>query len=134
MARINSHVDHLTIISSDYEKALVFYDAALSPLGIRRVMPKEDSCGFGIDRPFFWLGAPDEDHPATKNIHIALAASSKEEVENFHAAALKAGGTDHGAPGYRTRYHAGYYAAFVFDLDGNNIEVVYRDPSASETP
>jgi catechol 2,3-dioxygenase-like lactoylglutathione lyase family enzyme len=127
MSRILSPLDHLTITPSDYEKALLFYDAALAPLGIKRVVPKEHSCGYGVDRPFFWLRAPDEDHPASKNIHIALSAGSKEEVDAFYAAAIEAGGTDHGAPGYRIRYHAGYYAAFALDLDGNNIEVVYRE-------
>lgn len=127
MTNIKSPIDHLTITPSDYEKALIFYDLALAPLGITRVMPKKDSCGFGIDRPFFWLSAPDNKHAPSKGVHIAFSASSKEEVDTFHIIALKAGGIDHGAPGYRTKYHAGYYAAFVYDLDGNNIEVVYRD-------
>ena len=119
------------IIPSDYEKTLVFYDMALAPIGIKRVMPKDNSCGFGVERPFFWLGKSGEKNPLSKHIHIAFSATSKEEVDAFYTAAIKAGGTDNGAPGYRTRYHAGYYAAFVEDFDGNNIEVVYRDPSAS---
>ena len=126
--KILSPLDHLTIAPSEYEKALVFYDAALAPLGIKRVMLKKTSCGFGADHPFFWLGAPDEKHQPSKNIHIAFSAGSKEEVDAFYTEALKAGGTDHGTPGYRTKYHAGYYAAFVLDLDGNNVEVVYREP------
>lgn len=132
MTTIKSPLDHLTITPSDYEKALAFYDTTLAPLGIKCVMPKDDSCGFGIDRPFFWLGRPDEEYPPSNNIHIAFSAASRKEVDDFHSAALKAGGTDNGAPGYRTRYHAGYYASFVKDLDGNNIEVVYRDTEASE--
>ncbi len=128
MEKVLSPLDHLTITPSDYEKALIFYDAVLAPLSIKRLIPKDDSCGFGIDRPFFWLGAPDEEHLPTKNIHIAFSAGSKEEVVAFHATAIKAGGIDHGAPGYRTKYHTGYYAAFILDLDGNNIEALYREP------
>lgn len=127
MSKILSPLDHLTIIPSDYAKALEFYDTALAPLGIKRVMPKNDSCGFGVERPFFWLGAPDKDYPPSNHIHVALSASSKEEVDAFYTAAIKAGGTDNGSPGYRERYHSGYYAAFVRDLDGNNIEAVYRE-------
>src|SRR5947209_6274731 len=126
--KILSPLDHITLTPIDYEKSLIFYDAALAPLGIERIMPKEDSCGFGVERPFFWLGTPDEEHPPSKNIHIAFSVSSKNEVDAFYKAALEAGGVDHGAPGYRTKYHAGYYAAFILDLDGNNIEVLYRDP------
>src|SRR3989344_148821 len=125
MGRIFSPLYHITLTPHEYEKALLFYDSTLATLGIQRLMPKEDSCGFGIDRPFFWLGAPDGEHPPSKNVHISFSASSKEEVDAFYAAALQAGGKDNGAPGYRTTYHAGYYAAFVFDLDNNNIEVVY---------
>ncbi len=127
MNKILSPLDHLTITSSDYQKALTFYDIALAPLGIKRVMPKEDSCGFGTDRPFFWLGPPNNDYPPTEHVHIAFSAGSKEDVDAFYTAALKAGGTDNGAPGYRNQYHAGYYATFVRDLDGNNIEAVFRE-------
>ena len=127
MNKILIPIDHLTIIPNNYEKALTFYDTVLAPLGIKRLMQKNDSCGFGVDRPFFWLGAPDNKCPTTKNIHIAFSAISKEEVAAFHTAGLKAGGVDNGAPDYITQYHAGYYAAFILDLDGNNIEAVYRE-------
>ena len=127
MNKILIPIDHLTIIPNNYEKALAFYDTVLAPLGIKRLMQKNDSCGFGVDRPFFWLGAPDNKYATTKNIHIAFSAISKEEVAAFHTAGLKAGGTDNGAPDYITQYHAGYYAAFILDLDGNNIEAVYRE-------
>ncbi len=127
--KINTSFDHITLIPKNYEKALRFYDEALAPLGIKQVMPKSDSCGFGVDHPFFWLGAPDAEYPATTHVHVAFSAQSKEEVEKFYVAALKAGGTDNGSPDYQTQYHPGYFAAFVFDLDGNNIEAVYRDPN-----
>src|SRR5260370_4910555 len=126
--RIQTPFDHLSLTPSNFERALVFYDRALAPLGIRRVMPKETSCGFGIDHAFFWLETPNENHLPSKNVHVAFSAATKQEVDAFHAAALSAGGTDHGAPGYRPKYHAAYYAAFVLDLDGNNIEALYWDP------
>ncbi len=127
MTRIQSPLDHVTITPTDYEKSLAFYDKMLATLGMKRIIEKEDSCGFGIDRAFFWLGAPDEEYSPSKRVHVAFAASSKNEVNAFYSAALAAGATDHGAPGYRARYHANYYAAFVIDPDGHNIEAVYRE-------
>jgi catechol 2,3-dioxygenase-like lactoylglutathione lyase family enzyme len=128
MMRILSPLDHLDITPADHDRALAFYDRALAPLGIQRLVTKSVSCGFGIERPFFWLDMPDVEHPPHQHkVHIAFSAGSKEEVEAFYAAALEAGGTDNGAPGYRPQYDEGYYAAFVLDLDGNNIEAVYRE-------
>lgn len=129
MTTIKNPFDHLAVKTSDYEKSLIFYDAILAPLGIKRVMPREGACGFGIDRPFFWLRTPEEEQDPTKRAHIAFSAASKKEVDDFYSAGLQAGGTGHGAPDYRKNYTAGYYAAFVLDLDGNNIEAVYRDPN-----
>jgi catechol 2,3-dioxygenase-like lactoylglutathione lyase family enzyme len=62
-------------------------------------------------------------------MHIAFAARDRATVDCFHAAALAAGGTDHGAPGLRTHYHADYYGAFVLDPDGHNIEAVCHHPA-----
>jgi catechol 2,3-dioxygenase-like lactoylglutathione lyase family enzyme len=126
MTRILSPLDHLDIVPSDIEKALSFYDSVLKPLGIRRVITNNNSCGYGIERPFFWIDVPNQEHQPQR-IHIAFSARSKEDVDAFYAAALEAGGTDNGAPGYRPQYDEGHYAAFVFDLDGNNIEAVYRE-------
>jgi len=129
MTRILSPLDHLDITPADYDKALAFYDRALAPLGIKRLVTKNESCGFGIARPFFWLDVPNSKHPPYKNkVHLAFSAGSKKEVDAFYSAALADGGIDNGAPGYRTQYDEGHYAAFVLDLDGNNIEAVYREP------
>ena len=126
--RILSPLDHLDITPADHHKALDFYDHALAPLGIKRLVTNRRSCGFGVERPFFWLDVPDIEHPSYRNkIHIAFSAESKDEVDAFYAAALEAGGIDNGAPGYRPQYDEGHYAAFVLDLDGNNIEAVYRE-------
>ena len=82
-----------------------------------------DGIGYGLDHPVFWM---DRFHPHSVKQHTAFAAKSRTQVDAFYAAALKAGGIDNGGPGLRRQYASGYYAAFVLDPDGNNIEAVYR--------
>jgi predicted lactoylglutathione lyase len=123
-------IDHTSVAVSDFEKSKAFYTKALAPLGYTLGMdlPQYKAAGFkdrGSDRQDFWFGAVEKPAP----VHVAFAAQSKEEVDNFHAAAVAAGGKDNGAPGYRKDYSPGYYGAFVHDMDGNNIEAVWRDPS-----
>jgi catechol 2,3-dioxygenase-like lactoylglutathione lyase family enzyme len=124
-------IDHTGIGVADVARSAAFYDAALGALGLRRViqMPANegtDGVGYGFDYPVFWI---DRFHPHSARQHTAFAARSRAEVDAFHAAALKAGGTDNGPPGLRdtaTGHPPGYYAAFVLDPDGNNIEAVFR--------
>jgi catechol 2,3-dioxygenase-like lactoylglutathione lyase family enzyme len=122
-------IDHTGIGVSDMAVAAKFYDGALEALGLRRVMVMADGAdgiGYGESYPVFWI---DRFHPHGTRQHTAFAASSRERVDAFYAAALAAGGRDNGAPGLRstdTGYPAGYYAAFVFDPDGNNVEAVFR--------
>ncbi len=115
-------------------RSAAFYDAALGALGLRRAMqlpPEEgtDGIGYGIEHPIFWI---DRYHPHSVRQHTAFAAGSRAEVDDFHAAALEAGGADNGPPGDRAEEWAPgapefkYYAAFVLDPDGNNIEAVFR--------
>jgi len=118
-------IDHTGIGVADVGRSAIFYDAALSALGLRRVMqiPEgvgSDGIGYGVDYPVFWI---DRYHPYSVRQHTAFVAKSRSEVEAFHAAALQAGGTDNGAAGLR---RPRYYAAFVLDPDGNNIEAVFR--------
>jgi catechol 2,3-dioxygenase-like lactoylglutathione lyase family enzyme len=82
-----------------------------------------DGIGYGLDHPIFWI---DRFHPHSAKQHTAFAAKSRTAVDAFYAAALKAGGIDNGGPGLRKQYARSYYAAFVLDPDGNNIEAVYR--------
>jgi len=127
-------LDHMGFGVSDFVRAKSFYAKALAPLGIGIVMevrPEEGghaALGFGKDgKPFFWvaLGA------VAPNIHVAFAAGNRAEVDAFHRAALAVGGRDNGAPGLRAHYHPSYYAAFVLDPDGHNIEAVcHRPPDA----
>jgi catechol 2,3-dioxygenase-like lactoylglutathione lyase family enzyme len=122
-------IDHTGIGVSDMAAAAKVYDAALGVLGLRRVMQLNggaDGIGYGVDYPIYWI---DRFHPHGVRQHTAFAAKSRDEVDAFHAAAIAAGATDNGAPGLRDTaegYPPGYYAAFVLDPDGNNIEAVFR--------
>ncbi len=123
-------IDHFGLGVSDYARAKAFYSAALAPLGITlatELGPEETpgmvwACGFGKGgKPEFWIGS---DGRTTPPLHVAFAVASRTEVRAFYEAALRAGGRDNGAPGLRPQYHSSYYAAFVLDLDGHNIEAV----------
>ena len=121
-------IDHTGIGVADVARSAAFYDAALGALGLRRAMQMpenvgSDGVGYGVDYPVFWI---DRFHPHSTRQHTAFAARTRAEVDAFHAAALKAGGTDNGPPGERSGAPTPYYAAFVLDPDGNNIEAVCR--------
>jgi catechol 2,3-dioxygenase-like lactoylglutathione lyase family enzyme len=124
-------IDHTGIGVADVSRSAVFYDAALGALGLCRVMqlPENigaDGVGYGVEYPIFWI---DRFHPHSVKQHTAFAAKSCAEVDAFYNAALKAGGANNGPPGLRdpsAGFPPGYYAAFVFDPDGNNVEAVFR--------
>ena len=132
-------IDHLSVVVADIEAARRFYDAALAPLGARRLMDVDDApdfvaAGYGVHEgePAFWVGAgkPARGTPAPPDgQHIAFAAPDRAAVDAFHRVALAAGGRDNGAPGIRPHYHADYYAAFVVDPDGHRIEAVCHRPA-----
>ena len=118
-------IDHTGIGVADVGRSAAFYDAALGAFGLRRVrqMPGgvgTDGIGYGVDYPVFWI---DRFHPHSVRQHTAFVARDRAEVKAFYDAAPKAGGADNGAPGQRRDR---YYAAFVLDPDGNNIEAVFR--------
>lgn len=127
-------LDHIGIPVSDYAKAKAFYERVLASLGVHLIMevtPEETgdgwACGFGSqDNPFFWIGSD----TVAGHTHVAFAATDRARVDAFHKAALAAGASDHGAPGVRPHYHENYYAAYVRDLDGHNIEAVCHAPPA----
>jgi len=123
-------IDHVGFAVADAERSWRFYEQALAPLGISLIMsvaPEQTEAGgtahgFGADdKPFFWIG---DNERVGEGTHVAFAVESREKVDAFYKAALAAGGRDNGAPGLRPHYHPNYYAAFVFDPDGNNIEAV----------
>ncbi len=118
-------LDHVSISTADYGRSLKFYEAALAPLGIKTLMQFEgQAAGLGTEVPFFWIGAGDR----SGHTHVAFSADSRAAVDAFHAAALAAGGKDNGGPGIRENYSPNYYAAFVLDPDGHNIEAVCYAP------
>ena len=116
-------IAHTTLPVSDYKKSKAFYMQALSPLGYKNNMESGESAGFNDGKNTdFWIMRMDTVVPT----HLAFEANSQQEVEAFYKAALAAGATDNGGPDYRA-YWPGYYAAFVFDRDGHNIEAVWYD-------
>ncbi|MBN8839502.1 MAG: VOC family protein [Sphingomonadales bacterium] len=127
-------IDHIGIGAADYAKARRFYDAALATLGIVPVMEitaKESGgyqgVGYGRDdKPFFWVSSGGA---RGAGIHVAFTAPDRATVDAFYAAAMGHGGRDNGAPGLRPYYHPHYYGAFVFDLDGVNVEAVCHAPA-----
>ena len=125
-------IDHISFGVADFSRSTQFYDYALGTLGISRIidLPSENSSGikvsgYGDDRPWFWLA---EENATSGMVHIAFRAKTRKEVNMFHEAAIRAGGIDNGPPGIRPVYHAEYYAAFVIDPDGHNIEAVCHYP------
>ena len=116
-------IAHTTLPVSDYKKSKEFYIQALAALGYTNNMEEGEAAGFNDGKNTdFWIVREDTIVP----IHVAFEANSALEVENFYKTALAVGGTDNGAPGYRD-YWPGYYAAFVYDRDGHNIEAVWYD-------
>jgi catechol 2,3-dioxygenase-like lactoylglutathione lyase family enzyme len=121
--------DHVVFGVSDYEESKAFFLKVLEPLGVAVV--SEGPLGVELCRPGsdVSLCIRRIEEKAT-HLHLAFAAESRRQVEDFYRAALKAGGKDNGAPGLRPKYHANYYAAFVIGPDGHNIEVVCHAPEA----
>ena len=118
--------DHVHLRVTDLEKSKRFYIAVLGSLGLYLI---------GEGEGFFYadeLFVSDDGEP-TARVHLAFQADGPESVQRFHAAGLEAGGRDNGAPGERD-YHPGYYSAYLFDPDGNNIEAVYHGPAERSAP
>ena len=127
-------LDHVGFAVTNAEVSRTFYEKALAPLGLglqMSITPDQNGSqgtvhGFGKPGdPFLWLG---DNEAVGEGTHIALRASNRAEVDAFHSAAIAAGGRDNGAPGIRENYHSNYYAAFVFDPDGINLEAVCHEP------
>ena len=125
-------IDHVQLVVTDLAASRRFYEAVFAALGIP----------LGGDGPgFFWadglfVSSPDSPASAgrvTGRVHLAFQAGDRETVHRFHEAGLRAGGADHGAPGERP-YHPGYYAAFLLDPDGNNVEAVHHGPARRSAP
>ena len=124
-----STLSHVSIGSNQFQKATAFYDAVLAPLGCKRMVQHPDAVSYGKKYPEFWVHAPLDGKPATvgNGSHVSFFAASKEAVDAFYDAALKAGATGDGPPGARPHYGAPYYGCFLRDLDGHKIEATYWD-------
>ena len=118
--------DHMGFAVPDFARSKAFYEAALAPLGIKVVREGEGWAAFGDggDHTALWIGSMGK---PPGGFHFAIEAKDRAAVRAFHAAAMAAGGRDNGPPGIRHNNNR-YYAAFVFDPDGHNVEAVCRRP------
>ena len=115
--------DHVHLVVSDLEKSRSFYKAIFSAIG--KKMNNDDVHDFGSDELFVSQKA---ESGKISHVHLAFQAPDRDTVHKFYEAAIQAGGLDNGKPGERA-YHPGYYAAFVLDPDGNNLEAVFHGPA-----
>jgi len=122
-------IAHISIGVRDINKSRAFYDAALTPLGYRRIRAARSlvGYGYGADSISFWVFSAERPVPADEKsgLHFCFAAPDAAAVDAFHAAALRAGGRNNGAPALRSVYDPDYYAAFIIDPDGYRIEAYY---------
>ena len=115
-------LDHIGLRTAQLDVLVRFYEAALAPLGYTKRFAWEGGAGFGRDGVnALWIHTS---KTKPTGVHIALSGADRAAVDSFYSAALGAGAANNGKPGLRTDYHANYYAAFVTDPDGNNLEAV----------
>ncbi len=129
-------LDHLVLTVSDLARSVAFYEAALRPLGVRTRVSYPGSTAAPRHAPLEGFGDGDERYlllrkgkPAAAAVHLAFRAKSRKAVKAFHEAAVGAGGRDNGPPGVREQYFPDYYAAYVLDPDGYNVEAVFGTSS-----
>jgi catechol 2,3-dioxygenase-like lactoylglutathione lyase family enzyme len=115
-------IDHVGLNVRDYAASKRFYERTLVAIGYEALMQFDTATGFGKGgKPTFWITNRE---PTGGQTHVAFQCDDRNSVDFFHAAGVAAGGTDNGAPGLRGQYHPTYYASYVLDPDGNNIEAV----------
>jgi catechol 2,3-dioxygenase-like lactoylglutathione lyase family enzyme len=121
-------IDHVSIQCADVVRSAAFYDAVLAPLGGTRVLDFGTVIGFGVaPMPDFWIG-PRETGEGFRETHVGFTAADRAAVQSFHDAAVAQGAEVLHAPRVWTEYHPNYFAAFVRDPDGNNVEAVCHAP------
>lgn len=121
-------IDHISLVVGEIQRSKDFYAKALAPIGysLQLEMPEERVAGFGVpSNPDFWIHG---NFSSVTPAHVAFEVTSRLQVDGYHNAAIAAGGRDNGPPGLRPDYGENYYAAFVLDLDGHNIEAVCHQP------
>jgi catechol 2,3-dioxygenase-like lactoylglutathione lyase family enzyme len=117
-------LDHVNIVVTDVARSRAFYDRLLAPLGLKSLDADDKGALYGVTEACFVIGGGPKPTP----VHIGFKAWTRGAVDSFHAAGLAAGGTDNGAPGLRPHYGRHYYAAYIRDPDGHNIEAVCQAP------
>ncbi len=127
-------LDHIVINVSDLERSKSFYLATLTPLNYILIKEFKEAASFGVTDGHgksmdpggdFWIA---KGIPQSPRIHFTFSAVSRSTVDKFYDCALAAGGKNNGRPGLRTHYHKNYYATYIFDPDGYNIEAVCHLP------
>jgi len=124
--RLPHMIDHIAVPVRDVTAAIGFYDTVLAALGAKRLMTFDDGAGYGLEQPDFWLEP--QGTRAAQERHIAFSAPTRAAVHAFHDAAVTTGAEVLHTPQVWPEYHPTYYAAFVRDPDGNNIEAVCHLP------
>ena len=119
-------IDHVSVAVADLARSAAFYESVLAPLGLKKLVTREATIGFGKRYPEFWINlrAGLAHVPESTGVHVCLRAPDEAAVRTFHAAALAQGGRDAGAPGPRQAAMTTYFGAFIFDPDGNKLEAV----------
>lgn len=119
-------LSHVSLGTNDAARAASFYDPVLAVLGIRKICEQDGSVDYGAAMTVISLEKPSDGQPASSGngVHIAFAAKTRVQVNEFYRVALAHGGIDAGAPGLRPEYDANYYGAFIRDPDGNMVEAV----------
>ncbi len=127
-------IDHVSVAVRDLAASARFYEPVLQEIGLKKMVVREDTVGFGKRYPEFWLNSRPRmpDLPPDCGTHICLRARGADGVDRFWKAAVERGGEDDGPPGRRPDYNPRYYAAFIKDPDGNRIEVVTFLPEEDE--
>ncbi len=121
--------DHVEYNVFSFERSLKFYSACLPVLGCKLTFSDEKNGTFGFGTRLSTELLLTAGTPTAPRLHIAFVAKSEEQVQEFYRQAIESGGTCNGAPGLRKDYDPGYYAAFILDPDGHNIEALYRKPT-----
>jgi catechol 2,3-dioxygenase-like lactoylglutathione lyase family enzyme len=125
-------IDHVQLVVADIDASKRFYRAVFEVLGVP-IGGEGDDHIWADELYISTAQSPSASGERTGRVHLAFQADTRDKVEAFHRAGLASGGKDNGGPGERT-YHPGYFAAFLLDPDGNNIEAVYHGPAKRNAP